>query len=65
MDEIGPAREALEAASKRHPATKVARWQQAAKEAAKKRHTNYEAMDIYDVEDQKCSCVYILLHFTD
>ncbi|KAI0690384.1 hypothetical protein C8T65DRAFT_523951, partial [Cerioporus squamosus] len=52
-EEIGPAREALQAMIQRHPANKIARWTKAAQEAAKKRHNNYEVMDIYEVEDKK------------
>ena len=52
-NEVGPAIQAFQELTGSTPSDKVQQWQKAAEHAQRERHTNYEVMDIYNVQSQR------------
>lgn len=53
-DSVGPAIKAFEDLNNSTPPEKVKTWTHAAENAAHRRHHDYEAMDIYEVQSRQC-----------
>ena len=53
-EQIGPAREALAKLTETTDTDDLAAWKSMAEKATQECQTNVEAMDIYEVQSQKC-----------